>query len=182
MRVIETSLADVRILEPKVFGDDRGHFMETWNVRTFAELGLEIDFVQDNQSRSARGVLRGIHYQLHRPQGKLVRVVTGRVFDVAIDLRRSSPTLGKWVGVELSGENRRMLWIPPGFGHAFLALEHDTTFLYKCTEFYAPDDERCIRWDDPEIGIDWPQMHGTLPMLSQKDLQGHLLADAEIYP
>lgn len=179
MNVIETSLPGVLILEPRVFGDARGFFMESYNRRVFAELGLPTDFVQDNHSRSARGVLRGLHYQIQKPQGKLVRVVRGAVYDVAVDLRRSSPTFGRWVGVELSEANQRMLWIPPGFAHGFLVLSDCADFLYKTTDFYAPEYERCLAWNDPAIGIAWP-LDGE-PVLSAKDRAGKLLAEAEVY-
>ncbi|MEZ5734629.1 MAG: dTDP-4-dehydrorhamnose 3,5-epimerase [Novosphingobium sp.] len=180
MKAEPTVIPDVVTIDPKVFGDERGFFMETWNAVRFAEAGLDLSFVQDNQSRSARGVLRGIHYQVSRPQGKLVRVTAGRVFDVAVDLRRSSTTFGQWVGVELSAENKRMLWVPPGFGHGFLALEDRTDLVYKCTDFYSPDDERCLAWDDPAVGIVWP-LDGIEPILSQKDQGGRVLAEAELY-
>ena len=179
MNVIETSLPGVLVLEPKVFGDARGFFMESWNRQTFAALGLDLDFVQDNHSRSAQGVLRGLHYQLNQPQGKLVRVVSGAVFDVAVDLRKSSPHFGKWVGYELSAENKRMLWIPPGFGHGFLVLSETADFLYKTTAYYASQGDRGVRWDDPAIGIQWP-LEGT-PQLSAKDQGQPLLKDAEVY-
>lgn len=179
MNVIETSLPDVLLLEPKVFGDARGFFMESWNRQTFAERGLDLDFVQDNHSRSTRGVLRGLHYQLNDPQGKLVRVTSGAVFDVAVDLRRSSKHFGQWTGYELSAENQRMLWIPPGFGHGFLVLSDSADFLYKTTAYYAPQWDRGVRWDDPEIGIAWP-LDGT-PTLSTKDQALPLLKDAEVY-
>ena len=181
MRVQATSLPDVLIIEPKVFGDERGFFMETWNAQTFEGLGLNIAFVQDNHSRSNRGALRGIHYQLPRPQGKLVRVTAGRVFDVAVDMRLSSATFGQWAGVELTAVNKRMLWIPPGFGHGFLALEDGTDFVYKCTDYYSPQDECCLRWDDPQVGIEWP-VHGITPVLSAKDLAGAHFSSAETYP
>lgn len=180
MNVIETGLADVLILEPRVFGDERGFFMESYNRRRFADLGLPTEFVQDNHSRSARGVLRGLHYQIRQPQGKLVRVVRGAVFDVAVDLRRGSPTFGRWEGVELSEENKRMLWIPPGFAHGFLVLSDYADFLYKTTDFYAPEHERCLLWNDPEVGIVWP-LEGE-PILSAKDRVGKALSDAEVYP
>lgn len=180
MKVIETNLPGVLLLEPKVFGDARGFFMESWNRRTFAELGLNSDFVQDNHSRSAKGVLRGLHYQLNDPQGKLVRVVNGAVFDVAVDLRKSSPHFGTWVGYELSAENKRMMWVPPGFGHGFLVLSDSADFLYKTTAFYAPQLERCVRWDDPDIGVQWPA-EGA-PQLSAKDAVAPGLVDAEVYP
>lgn len=179
MNVIETSLPGVLILEPKIFGDARGFFLESYNRRVFAELGLPTEFVQDNHSRSARGVLRGLHYQIQQPQGKLVRVVRGAVYDVAVDLRRSSPTFGRWVGVELSEANQRMLWIPPGFAHGFLVLSDCADFLYKTTDFYAPEHERCLAWNDPAIGIAWP-LDGE-PVLSAKDRAGKLLAEAEVY-
>lgn len=180
MNVIETTLPEVKILEPRVFGDERGFFLESWNAQTFAGLGLDLDFVQDNHSRSAKGVLRGIHYQVEKPQGKLVRVTAGAVFDVAVDLRRSSPNFGKWVGVELSAKNHRMLWVPAGFGHGFLTLEDGTDFMYKCTDLYAPALERCVAWNDPEVGIDWP-LGDITPALSAKDQQGDTLAMAEGY-
>lgn len=179
MNVIETDLPGVLILEPRVFGDERGFFLESWNARTFEQAGLPMQFVQDNHSRSARGTMRGLHYQIHKPQGKLVRVTAGAVFDVAVDLRRSSPYFGRWTGMELSAENKRMLWIPPGFGHGFLALRDGTDFLYKCTELYAPEWDRSIRWNDPAIGIDWP-LDGE-PLLSAKDRDAPMLKDAEVF-
>ncbi len=179
MNVLETALPGVLILEPKVHGDARGFFMESYNRRRFAELGLPDEFVQDNHSRSARGVLRGLHYQIRQPQGKLVRVTRGAVFDVAVDLRRSSPSFGRWAGVELTEDNHRMLWIPPGFAHGFLVLSEIADFLYKTTDYYAPEHERCIRWDDPDIGIDWPLE--TEPLLSAKDRVGRSLREAEVY-
>jgi len=180
VRVIDTALGGVKLIEPSVFGDERGFFMETWSQRTFAEVGLDLAFVQDNHSRSSRGVLRGLHYQLKQPQGKLVRVAAGAVFDVAVDLRRSSPTFGRWIGYELSDENKRMLWVPPGFAHGFLTLRDGTDFLYKCTDFYASQSERCIAWDDAAIDIDWP-LAGVRPQLSAKDKAGVPLADAEVF-
>lgn len=180
MKVTPTGLPEVLLLEPRVFGDARGFFLESYNARTFRELsGLDVEFVQDNHSRSARGVLRGLHYQLRQAQGKLVRVVRGSVFDVAVDLRRSSPRFGKWVGVELSEDNHRQLWVPPGFGHGFLVLSETADFLYKTTDYYGPEHERCIAWNDPDIGIDWPLQ--SPPVLSAKDAQGSRLADAEVY-
>jgi dTDP-4-dehydrorhamnose 3,5-epimerase len=191
MKVIETNLPEVLLLEPKVFGDARGFFLESWNRQTFADLGLNLDFVQDNHSCSARGVLRGIHYQLNQPQGKLVRVVSGAVFDVAVDLRKSSPRFGQWTGHTLSADNKQMLWIPPGFGHGFLVLSESADFLYKTTELYAPQWDRGVRWDDPEIGIQWPlnaeetgEARGEAPgepHLSAKDKIAPLLKDAEVY-
>ena len=179
MQVIATCLPDVLLLEPKVFGDPRGFFMESWNRQTFADLGLDLDFVQDNHSRSTRGVLRGLHYQLNQPQGKLVRVTSGAVFDVAVDLRRSSPHFGQWTGHELSADNQRMLWVPPGFAHGFLVLSDSADFLYKTTAYYAPQWDRGIRWDDPEIGVQWPL--ALAPTLSSKDQVLPLLRDAETY-
>lgn len=180
MKLTPTSIPDLAIIEPKVFGDARGFFMESWNRKTFSALGLDLDFVQDNHSRSRKGVLRGLHYQLHQPQGKLVRVTSGAVFDVAVDLRRASPTFGRWEGVELSAENHRMLWVPPGFAHGFLVLSDSADFLYKTTEYYAPEHERCVLWNDPEIGIQWP-LEGD-PALSAKDQVGTPLRSAEVYP
>lgn len=179
MNVIETALPGVMLIEPKVFGDARGFFLESWNAKTFAKLGLDLDFVQDNHSRSAKGVLRGIHYQLNEPQGKLVRVVNGAVFDVAVDLRKSSPHFGKWVGFELSAENKRMMWVPPGFGHGFLVLSESADFLYKTTAYYAPQWDRGVRWNDPDIGVQWP-LEGE-PQHSAKDQIAPLLKDAEVY-
>jgi dTDP-4-dehydrorhamnose 3,5-epimerase len=180
MQVIETDLPGVLILEPKVFGDARGFFQETWNAKVFADIGIDAQFVQDNHSRSAKGILRGLHYQLQEPQGKLVRVTSGRVFDVAVDIRRSSPHFGRWTGVELSGENKRMFWVPPGFAHGFVALEDETDFLYKCTALYAPQWDRGIAWNDPAIGIDWP-LEGLAPQLSAKDTAAIALKDAEVF-
>ena len=166
-------------ITPRVFGDDRGFFLESWNARAFAAAGLDLTFVQDNHSRSARGVLRGLHYQLANPQGKLVRVTAGAVFDVAVDVRRSSPHFGRWVGVELSEANKAMLWVPPGFAHGFVVISDTADFQYKCTVPYDPGDERAIRWDDPTIGIDWPLIDP--PRLSGKDAAAPLLADAEVF-
>jgi len=178
VNVIETGIAGLLVIEPKVFGDERGFFMESWNKRAFTELGLDCDFVQDNHSRSARGVLRGLHFQNPNPQGKLVRVVSGRAWDVAVDLRRSSSTFGRWHGVELSGANKRMFWVPPGFAHGFVSLEDGTDFLYKCTAFYDPATEHSLLWNDPAIGIDWP-LEGIVPQLSGKDAAGRALAGIE---
>ena len=183
MKASATAIEGVLILEPKVFGDARGFFMESYNRRTFADVsGLDIDFVQDNHSRSARGVLRGLHYQLRQPQGKLVRVAAGAVFDVAVDIRRGSPTFGRWVGVELTAENQRQLWVPAGLAHGFVVLSESADFLYKTTDYYAPEHERCIAWDDPAIGIAWPlAAHGIhAPLLSAKDRAGLPLAQAEL--
>jgi len=181
MEVIDTRIPDVKILEPKVFGDSRGFFMEAWNARTFAAFGMDLSFVQDNHSRSGRNTLRGIHYQIQHPQGKLVRVTQGEVFDVAVDLRRSSPTFGAWVGVRLSDENHRMLWVPPGFGHAFLVLSDTADFLYKCTDYYSPAHDRSLRWDDPDLAIEWPRLSGEEPLLSDKDRNAPGLSEAEVY-
>jgi dTDP-4-dehydrorhamnose 3,5-epimerase len=178
---VNTGLPDVIILEPKVFGDDRGFFLESFNKRDFAEtIGLEVDFVQDNHSRSEKGVLRGLHYQIHRPQGKLVRVVKGAVFDVAVDLRRSSDRFGKWVGVELSERNKRQLWIPPGFAHGFLVTEGPAEFLYKTTDYWFPEHERSLLWSDPSLGISWP-LDGE-PVLARKDALGKPLSEVECFP
>lgn len=179
MRFVECDIPGPLIIEPKAFGDDRGFFLESWNQAVFADAGLDLTFVQDNHSRSSRGVLRGLHYQDPNPQGKLVRVANGRVFDVAVDIRRSSKTFGRWIGVELSAANQRMLWVPPGFAHGFLTLEDQTDFLYKCTDFYQPTAEHCVRWDDPELAIDWP-LEGLTPELSAKDQAGKLLAESAL--
>ena len=179
MKVLPTAIPDVLVVEPRVFGDPRGFFMESWNRRALADAGLDADFVQDNHSRSRRGVLRGLHYQIRHPQGKLVRVVAGEVFDVAVDLRRSSPTFGRAVGVVLSEDNKRMLWVPPGFAHGFLVTSESADFLYKATDYYHPEHERTLLWNDPEIGIEWP--HAGEPVLAAKDAAGVRLADAETY-
>lgn len=180
MKVIETALPEVLIIEPKVFGDSRGFFYESFNARNFHEVtGLDVEFVQDNHSRSAKNVLRGLHYQIKQPQGKLVRVVRGAVFDVAVDIRKSSPNFGKWVGVELSEENHRQLWVPPGFAHGFLVLSESADFLYKTTDYYAPEFERCLLWNDPEVGITWPIQDN--PTLSPKDHIGETLCRAEAF-
>lgn len=176
MHFIACDIPGPIIIEPKMFGDERGFFLESWNQAAFAEAGLDQAFVQDNHSRSSRGVLRGLHYQHPNPQGKLVRVANGRVYDVAVDIRRSSTTFGRWIGVELSAANQRMLWVPPGFAHGFLTLEDETDFLYKCTDFYQPASEHCLRWDDPALAIDWP-LAGMIPELSAKDKAGRPLAD-----
>ena len=180
MQLIPTSLNDVVILEPKVFGDERGFFLEAYNEDTFKSLGLPTRFMQDNHSGSRKGVLRGLHYQLKHPQGKLVRALRGEIFDVAVDLRRDSSQFGEWFGLVLSAENRRSLWVPPGFGHGFLVLTEFAEVSYKATELYAPALERSIVWNDPAIGIVWP-LDGD-PMLSEKDKSGSLLVDAETYP
>jgi dTDP-4-dehydrorhamnose 3,5-epimerase len=181
MVVRPTRIPGVVLLEPKVFGDARGFFFESFNQRRFDEaIGREVAFVQDNHSLSARGVLRGLHYQLPRPQGKLVRVARGEVFDVAVDLRRGSPTFGAWVGELLSAENKRQLWIPEGLAHGFLVLSETAEFLYKTTDYYAPEHERCIRWDDPELGIEWPSS-GVAPAVSPKDAAGLRFRDAPTF-
>lgn len=182
MKTIETALPGVLIIEPRLFGDARGFLLESWNARAFAQAtGLDMHFVQDNHSRSRRGVLRGLHYQIRQPQGKLVRVVRGAVFDVAVDLRRSSATFGRWFGTELTGDNHRQLWVPPGFGHGFLVLSESADVLYKATDYYAPEQERSLLWNDPAVGVDWP-LHGIEPLLSAKDAQGLPLAQCEVYP
>ena len=181
MKVIATAIPDVMILEPKVFGDARGFFMESFNEKIFRELtGVTLPFVQDNNSRSGRGVLRGLHYQVRQPQGKLVRVVRGAVFDVAVDIRRASPSFGRWVGVELSEDNNRQLWVPPGFAHGFLVLTESADFLYKTTDYYAPEHERCLLWNDPAVGVQWPTVDGA-PLLSGKDQAGLTLDRAEVF-
>jgi dTDP-4-dehydrorhamnose 3,5-epimerase len=181
LRVVDTDLPDVKVIEPKVWGDERGFFYESWNAERFAEAGLAATFVQDNHSRSARGVLRGLHYQVQQPQGKLVRVVRGAAFDVVVDLRRSSPSFGRWTGVELSDANHLMLWVPPGFAHGFLSLQDGTEFLYKCTDLYAPEHERSLLWSDEEVGINWPLPEGLQPVVSGKDAAGTPLAQAETF-
>jgi dTDP-4-dehydrorhamnose 3,5-epimerase len=165
-----------------VFGDPRGYFFESWEERKFAAGGLDAKLVQDNHSRSARNILRGLHYQIQQPQGKLVRVVTGAVFDVAVDIRRSSPTFGRWVGATLSEENHHMLWVPPGFAHGFVVLSESADFLYRCTDFWAPQYERAIQWNDPDLKISWPLPPGTSPILSAKDAVAPRFRDAEFFP
>ena len=178
--VTATALPEVKLIEPKVFGDSRGFFFESFNAKEFAEkVGVDVEFVQDNHSRSAKGVLRGLHYQIEHAQGKLVRVVSGEVFDVAVDMRRSSPDFGKWVGVNLSAENSRQMWIPPGFAHGFVVLSETAEFLYKTTDYWFPEHERCLIWNDPEIGIEWP-VEGE-PTLAVKDAAGKGFGEAESY-
>lgn len=181
MKVIECDIPGPLIIEPKVFGDDRGFFLESWNAAAFNEVGLSPSFVQDNHSRSQKGVLRGMHFQNPWPQGKLVRVTRGAVFDVVVDLRRSSQHFGKWTGVTLSAENRRMFWVPEGFAHGFLTLEDNTDFLYKCTAPYSAQNEHSLRWDDPDVGISWP-LNGEDPLLSHKDRKGVGLHDLTAFP
>ncbi|MCD5970376.1 dTDP-4-dehydrorhamnose 3,5-epimerase [Pseudomonas quasicaspiana] len=182
MNVIASEIPEVLILEPRVFGDERGFFYESFNAKAFADAtGLrDLSFVQDNHSRSAKGVLRGLHYQIQNAQGKLVRVTAGEVLDIAVDIRKSSPTFGRWVGVRLSAENARQLWIPAGFAHGFVVLSDYAEFLYKTTDYYTPAAERCIRWDDPDLAIDW-QLDGT-PQLSAKDQNGRALKEADLFP
>ena len=181
MKVTTTDLPGVLVLEPKVFGDARGFFLESWNARTFAQAtGIETTFVQDNHSRSARHVLRGIHYQVQRPQGKLVRVVSGAVWDLAVDLRRSSSHFGQWFGTELSADNKKQMWIPPGFGHAFLVLSDTADFLYKTTDYWIGEHDRSLRWNDPALAIEWP-IGGAEPILAERDARAPMLADADTY-
>ena len=180
MNITPTTIPDLLVIEPKVFGDARGFFYESFNQKAFNEAtGLNLNFVQDNHSRSAKGVLRGLHYQIQQPQGKLVRVVRGSVFDVAVDIRKGSPTFGQWVGMELSEENHKQLWIPAGFAHGFMVTSDSAEFLYKTTDYYAPEHERCMAWNDPALGIQWPST--ASPSLSAKDQQGLVLCEAEIF-
>jgi dTDP-4-dehydrorhamnose 3,5-epimerase len=179
MKVQSTQIAGVLIIEPTVFGDDRGFFLESFNERAMREIGIDAHFVQDNHSRSQRNVLRGLHYQINQPQGKLVRVVDGRVFDVAVDIRRNSSTFGKWVGMELSAQNKRMFWMPAGIAHGFVVLSDSADFVYKATDYYAPEFERTILWNDPDLGIQWPLMGE--PILSSKDVAGKSFREAEVF-
>jgi dTDP-4-dehydrorhamnose 3,5-epimerase len=181
MKAVPTEIPDVLILEPEVFGDERGFFMEVWNQRTFAGIGVPVTFVQDNHSKSVRGTLRGLHYQIRQPQGKLVRVVAGEVYDVAVDIRRSSTTFGRWVARTLSAANKLMMWVPPGFAHGFYVLSDEAEFTYKCTDFYAPQHERTIFWSDEDIGIDWPIPDGSEPLLSAKDAGGAAIGSADVF-
>ncbi|WJW76723.1 dTDP-4-dehydrorhamnose 3,5-epimerase [Thiohalobacter sp. IOR34] len=176
MKITPTAIPEVLVIEPDVHGDARGFFLETWHARKYAAQGLDAAFVQDNHSRSRRGVLRGLHYQLNQPQGKLVRVVSGSVFDVAVDIRKGSPTFGQWVGIELSGDNHRQFYVPPGFAHGFCVLSESADFLYKCTDYYAPEDEHGILWNDPAIGIDWPARDF---LISEKDAKNGLLGEMD---
>ena len=181
MQVIHTAIPDVLLIEPRVFGDERGFFYESYNEREFGKIAGRIpNFVQDNHSKSAKNVLRGLHYQIKQPQGKLVRVIAGEVFDVAVDIRKSSPTFGKWVGEILSAENKRMLWVPEGFAHGFLVLSETAEFLYKTTDYWAPEHERSILWNDPDLAIDWP-LAGQSPLLSNKDREAKRFMDAELF-
>jgi dTDP-4-dehydrorhamnose 3,5-epimerase len=181
MKIIETSIPDVKIIEPKVFGDERGFFMETWNEQAFREAGIDATFVQDNHSRSVKNTLRGLHYQTQQPQGKLVRVTYGEVFDVAVDLRKNSPTFGKWVGEYLSDVNKRMLWVPPGFAHGFLVISQTADFQYKCTDFYAPEYERSLHFADKSLNIKWPILEKRSLLISEKDKKGARFVDADYY-
>lgn len=182
MRFLPTAIPEVIVVEPQVFGDERGFFMEIYHRARFTAAGIDVEFVQDNHSRSVRGTLRGLHYQIRQAQGKLVRVVQGAVFDVAVDMRRSSPTFGRWVGEILSAENKRQMWVPPGFAHGFYVLSDSADFVYKCTELYAPEHERCVRWDDADLAIDWPLSDAAMPLVSAKDAAGVLFRTAECYP
>jgi len=181
MKITETRIPDVKLIEPKVFGDERGFFMETWSQKVFHEAGINAAFVQDNHSRSVKNTLRGLHYQIKQPQGKLVRVTAGEVFDVAVDIRKNSPTFGQWVGEHLSAENGRMLWVPPGFAHGFLVVSETADFQYKCTDFYAPEHDRSIHWADKELNISWPLSGNATPLVSQKDEEGTAFASSEYY-
>ena len=181
MKFFETKIPDVKLIKPKVFGDNRGFFMETWNEQSFFQAGINTSFVQDNHSRSVKHTLRGLHYQINKPQGKLVRVTRGEVFDVAVDLRKYSPTFGRWVGELLSEENQHQLWVPPGFAHGFLVISDTAEFQYKCTDFYAPEYERSIHWSDNSLNINWPLPNGALPLVSDKDEKGVSFSNAEYF-
>jgi dTDP-4-dehydrorhamnose 3,5-epimerase len=180
VEVTPTNIPEALVLTPRVFGDERGFFLESYNRQTFAKLGIDYEFVQDNHARSTGNVLRGLHYQIKQPQGKLVRVVAGEVFDVAVDLRRNSPTFGKWTGIYLTDKEKKLFWVPPGFAHGYFVLSDEAEFLYKTTDFYAPEHERCIRWDDPDLAIKWPISNGP-PILSEKDKNGCLFKGAEYF-
>jgi len=181
MEYTQLNIPDIILIQPRVFGDHRGFFMETFRDDEFRKNVVDITFVQDNHSKSTQSILRGLHYQIKQPQGKLVRVISGEVFDVAVDIRKSSPFFGKWAGTNLSAENKKMLWIPPGFAHGFYVLSSDAEFTYKCTDYYAPENERSIQWNDPSIAIDWPIIPGTSPILSQKDEEGSTLENVEVF-
>ncbi|MFH0255784.1 dTDP-4-dehydrorhamnose 3,5-epimerase [Vibrio rumoiensis] len=181
MKVIDTNIADVKIIEPQVFGDERGFFMETWQQKKFEELVAQRTFVQDNHSKSSKGILRGLHYQTENTQGKLVRVISGEVYDVAVDLRKSSKTFGQWVGVVLSAVNNRQLWVPEGFAHGFYVMSEEAEFVYKCTDYYNSSAEHSLIWNDPAIGIKWPVTSGKEPLLSEKDRNGQLFSEAEVF-
>ena len=180
MKIISTTIPDVLIIEPRVFRDERGFFLESYQKKQFKEAGINVDFVQDNHSKSCQGALRGLHYQIQQPQGKLIRAIAGEIFDVVVDLRKHSPTFGQWVGDTLSAENKRMLWVPAGFAHGFLVTSQEAEVLYKASDYYAPQWERCILWNDPAIGIRWP-VKDVHPILSAKDSQGKLLGEAELF-
>lgn len=183
MQVIDTEIKDLKIFEPRVFGDERGFFMETFRDSMFKELfGEDVNFVQDNHSKSSKGILRGLHYQTKQTQGKLVRVIKGEVYDVAVDVRKSSPTFGQWKGVVLSEENKRIFWVPPGFAHGFYVTSDEAEFVYKCTDYYSPEHEKSILWNDPELAIQWPVPEGDAPLLSEKDSKGNLFSEAEYLP
>ncbi len=181
MKFIPTSIPDIILIEPRIHGDSRGFFMETYQAQKFADAGILADFVQDNHSGSQRGTLRGLHYQIRQAQGKLVRVVAGEVYDVVVDLRRSSPTFGQWVGILLSAENRRQVWVPTGFAHGFYVTSEWAEFVYKTTDFYAPEWERTLAWNDPQLGIHWPLVDGQPPVMSARDTRGQLLSEAELF-
>lgn len=181
MKYIKTTIPEVVLIEPTVYGDHRGFFMETWQDQSFRENVSDTTFVQDNHSKSGQGILRGLHYQIQNPQGKLVRVTSGSVFDVAVDMRKHSPSFGQWVGFELSAENHRMLWVPPGFAHGFYVISDSAEFVYKCTDYYAPEHERSLLWNDPDIGIDWPLADETMPLLSDKDNKGSTFQNADYF-
>lgn len=181
MEIIPTSIAEIKLVQPKVIGDQRGFFLETYRADKFADAGIPIQFLQDNHSGSRQGILRGLHYQIRQAQGKLVRVIDGEIFDVAVDLRRSSPTFGKWVGQSLSAENKLQIWIPAGFAHGFYVLSDWAEVVYKATDYYAPQWERTLLWNDPDLGIDWPLLPGKTPLLSEKDIRGARLCETELY-
>ena len=181
MKFTPTKIPDVILIEPAVYGDDRGFFKETWQRKTFAENGIDFDFVQDNHSKSSHGILRGLHYQIKNPQGKLVRVIEGSVIDVAVDMRKQSKTFGQWVGFELSAENHLMMWVPPGFAHGFYVNSDSAEFVYKCTDYYAPEHERSVRWNDPDLKIDWQLVDNKAPMLSEKDADAPSFVNAETF-
>jgi len=181
VRVTPAEIPDVLVVEPDLYADSRGWFIETWHAARYAQAGIDLPFVQDNHSRSVCGALRGLHYQIRQPQGKLVRVVSGEIYDVAVDLRRSSPTFGRWVGATLSGDNRRQFWVPPGFAHGFYVTSESADVIYKCTDYYAPEHDRTLRWDDPEVGVAWPLVEGRPPLVSAKDAAGLALAEAPSY-
>ena len=181
MKYTKLNIPDVILMEPRVFGDERGFFMETWRDDEFRSKVADVSFVQDNHSKSSKGILRGLHYQIKQAQGKLVRVISGKVFDVAVDLRKSSPFFGKWAGVTLTSENKSMLWVPPGFAHGFYVISDEAEFTYKCTDYYAPEYEQSIKWNDTDLAIDWPVIPGTAPLLSEKDLAGKPFNSAKVY-